>query len=67
MTEGNAQVIVAAVWGTEFIPVLAALAILPSTILKNRMKHPFLQIILVQLFQFFNPSSTKQLARQGTE
>ena len=42
MTEGNAQVIVAAVWGTEFIPVLAALAVLPRKILKSRMNHPFL-------------------------
>ena len=39
-TEEKAKV-VAAVWGTEFIQCLAALAILPRTILKNRIHSSF--------------------------
>ena len=39
-TEEKAKVI-AAVWGPELIQLLAALAILPRTILKNRMKLSF--------------------------
>ena len=29
--------VVASVWGTEFIPFLATLAVLPRTVLNNRM------------------------------
>ena len=42
-TEEEKAKVVASVWGKEFIQFLAALAILPRTILKNRMKsinHP---------------------------
>ena len=39
-TEAKAKV-VASVWGAEFIQFLAALAILPRTILKNRMNSFF--------------------------
>ena len=47
-TEEKAKVI-ALVWGKEFIQFLAALAILPKTILKNKDDFIlFFQIILVQ-------------------
>ena len=39
-TEEKAKV-VASVWGEEFIQFLAALAVLPRTILKNRMNSSF--------------------------
>ena len=39
-TEEKAKV-VAAVWGKEFIQFLAALAILPRTVLKKRMNSSF--------------------------
>ena len=58
-TEDKAKT-VAAVWGTQFILLLAALAILHQDDLKKRMKsslssnctgaiNPILQIVLVQL------------------
>ena len=41
--------VIALVWGEEFIQFLAALAILPKTILKNKDDFIlFFQIILVQ-------------------
>ena len=57
-TEEKAKVVIS-VWGKEFIKFLAALAILPWTILKNRI-HPFLSnhpgaILLMQ----FKLSSAK--------
>ena len=50
-TEEKAKV-VASVWWEEFIQFLAALAILPWTIWKNRTNHEFIflfQILLVKL------------------
>ena len=50
-TEEKAKV-VASVWGQEFIQFLAMLAILPRTILWNRMNSSFFfKIILVQFVQ----------------
>ena len=68
-TEEKANV-VAAVWGTECtgIQFLAALDVLPRTILKSRINSSFfLEIILVQFILNFKLSSTEQLARQGIE
>ena len=68
-TEEKAKV-VAAVWGTELIQLLAAQAILHQYDLKNRMNsyfssfhpdaiYPFLYIIRVQLILFFISSWCK--------
>ena len=57
-TEKKAKV-VAAVWGTEFIEFLAALAILHQDDLKTRMNLSFFHIILVQLILFFISSWCK--------
>ena len=53
-TEEKANV-VAAIWGTEFIQFLVALAIMHQNDLKNNVGpfHPFLHIILVQFILFF--------------
>ena len=54
-TEEKAKV-VAAVWGTEFIQFLGALAILHQEDLKNRMNSSFSYIILVVFILFFMSS-----------
>ena len=66
-TEEKAKV-VAAVWGTEFIQFLAALAILHyRTILENRMNSSFCLIHLGACNSSYSSSrpSAKQLAGQG--
>ena len=64
-TEEKAKV-VAAVWGTEFIQFLAAQAVLPRAILKNRKNSPFsFKSSWCNSFYSSNRHRGKQLARQG--
>ena len=70
--------VVAGVWRTDFIPFLAALAILQQDNLKNRINSSFLHIILMKFILFYisfwclscfssyHPGA-KKLARQEIE
>ena len=60
-TEEKAKV-VASVWGEEFIQFLAALAVLPRTILNNRMNCTRMNSCYSSKL-----SQAKQLAQQGIE
>ena len=68
-TEEKAK-IVAAIWGTEFIQFLAAVAVLHQDDLKKEMNsfyslflpgaiHPIIHIVLVQFILFFKSSWCK--------
>ena len=63
-TEEKAKV-VASVWGPKFIPILAALAILPRMILKNRINSspndPVAIQPIIQIFLGNTASATRNL------
>ena len=66
-TEETAKV-VAAVWREEFIKFLAALAILPRTILKNRINSSFsFKSARGNSIYSLSGPNAKQLAQQGIE
>ena len=55
------------VWGEECIQFIAVLAILPRTIMKNRLNASFFSNHPGAIHPIFKSSSAKQLARQGDD